>query len=447
VRKIDISATDLISSLLVLDKEVGLCVLDSCNDTHPGSQFLIAGISPVATHEITNNGPAETLTQLDEFLAGDEAAVFTISYDFGRKLENIGPARQTAEPDLFVSLFEHLIIHNYETQESFITGNLRRIETTLEIVESARTDRTKHTAIPQTISSNFTRPDYLAAVEVVKERIRRGDTYQTNLTQQLTVKLPGDFSKPLIFERLRSRHPSPFAAYLERPTSTVISSSPESFLRINRENISASPIKGTRPRGTNPAEDRRLRHKLQTSEKDRAENTMIVDLLRNDLGRVCEYGSVTVRDICSIQELATLFHLVSTIDGQLRPETRPSDIIRALFPCGSITGAPKISTMRIIDEIEPNPRGLSMGAIGIYVPESGYDLEPGIDMSVAIRTMTIRENDAVFNVGGGITIDSDPECEYKESLIKARALLDSLGVKFPDATLFREPEHLSTSVV
>src|SRR4029077_2089351 len=195
---------------------------------------------------------------------------------------------------------------------------------------------------------------------------------------------------------------------------------------IRNGNITASPIKGTRPRGVNSVEDRRLRHELQTSEKDRAENTMIVDLLRSDLGRVCEYGSVAVRDLCSIQELPTLFHLVSTIEGKLRSDTRQSDIIRALFPCGSITGAPKISTMRIIDEFEPDQRGLSMGAIGLYIPEEGFDLQPGIDSSVAIRTMTIRENTVTFNVGGGITIDSDPESEYMESLLKARALVDAL---------------------
>jgi para-aminobenzoate synthetase component 1 len=290
----------------------------------------------------------------------------------------------------------------------------------------------------------LSRSEYFAAIEAIKERIRRGDTYQTNLTHQITVDLPSDFQNQAVFERLRQKHPAPFAAYIDRRGSTVISASPERFFRVAGSHIETSPIKGTRPRGRTPAEDQRMRHELETSEKDRAENMMIVDLLRNDLGRVCEYGSVRVRELCSVLELPTVFHLVSTIDGDLRQEIKPSDIIRALFPSGSITGAPKISTMKIIDELEPDQRGLSMGAIGVYIPPNGFDLPPGIDMSVAIRTMAIRNNTATFNVGGGITIDSDPECEYQESLIKAKALLDSLGV---EETCFDSPEHFSTRVV
>ena len=192
--------------------------------------------------------------------------------------------------------------------------------------------------------------------------------------------------------------------------------------------IETSPIKGTRRRGVTPEEDAALKRDLLTSPKDRAENTMIVDLLRNDLGRVCEYGSVRVDKLCELEEHPTLFHLVSTVSGELRPDTTFSDIIRALFPCGSITGAPKISTMRIIDELEPTPRGLSMGAIGYSIP-SGLGMDPVIDLSVAIRTMVFRDGTATFNVGGGITIDSDPEQEYEESLLKAKALLSALNAK------------------
>ena len=161
---------------------------------------------------------------------------------------------------------------------------------------------------------------------------------------------------------------------------------------------------------------------------------MIVDLLRNDLGRVCEYGSVHVEKLCDLEEHPTLFHLVSTISGELKENTKPSEILKALFPCGSITGAPKISTMRIIDQIEPSPRGLSMGAIGYYLPEGFGEinsplstLNSRLDLSVAIRTMVIRDQTATFNVGGGIVIDSDPESEYAETLTKAKALLEAIG--------------------
>lgn len=161
---------------------------------------------------------------------------------------------------------------------------------------------------------------------------------------------------------------------------------------------------------------------------------MIVDLLRNDLGRVCNYGSVKVEKLYGLEEHPTLFHLVSTISGELRPDTKPSDILKALFPCGSITGAPKISTMRIIDEIELTPRGLSMGAIGYCIPSifdgADSDLQSpvsGLDLAVAIRTMVVRDQTATFNVGGGIVIDSDPEAEYAETLTKAKALLNAIG--------------------
>ncbi|MGH9821243.1 MAG: chorismate-binding protein, partial [Pyrinomonadaceae bacterium] len=205
-------------------------------------------------------------------------------------------------------------------------------------------------------------------------------------------------------------------------------------------------IKGTRPRGKNASADDALRQELLTSQKDIAENTMIVDLLRNDLGRVCEFGSVRVEKLCDLEEHPTLFHLVSTISGDLKENLKFSDILMALFPCGSITGAPKVSTMRIIDEIEPDARGLSMGAIGFAIRGSRFNVQgskthrssltarPSLDLSVAIRTMTIRDNRAVFNVGGGIVIDSDPGSEYEESLLKAKALLDAIGARFGESS-------------
>ena len=157
---------------------------------------------------------------------------------------------------------------------------------------------------------------------------------------------------------------------------------------------------------------------------------MIVDLLRNDLGRICEYGSINVEKLCEMEEHPTLFHLVSTISGDLRKGVKFSDILKAVFPCGSITGAPKINTMRIIDEIESEDRGLSMGAIGYHVPKEVFGMPETLDLSVAIRTMVIRDQTAIFNVGGGIVIDSDPDSEYQETLTKAMALLNAIGARF-----------------
>jgi len=184
--------------------------------------------------------------------------------------------------------------------------------------------------------------------------------------------------------------------------------------------VEAWPIKGTRARGASAEEDARLKAELQRSAKDAAENVMIVDLLRNDLGRVCRYGSIEVAELCALQEHPTLFHLVSKVRGTLRSEVSASELLRATFPCGSITGAPKLRAMEIIDEVETTPRGLSMGAIGYF------SFDGAIDLNVAIRTMVVRDGAARFNVGGGIVADSDPASEYEESLVKARALLRAL---------------------
>ncbi|HBR58302.1 MAG TPA: hypothetical protein DEA22_12690 [Blastocatellia bacterium] len=284
------------------------------------------------------------------------------------------------------------------------------------------------------VSSNFTKDEYFAAIESIKERIRRGDTYQVNLTQQLTARFPSGFRPEINFSRLRALHPAPFAAFLRRNRSSVVSASPEQFIRIETKGseriITASPIKGTRPRGITPSGDKKLSKELISSEKDRAENVMIVDLLRNDLGRICSFGDVRVTSLCNLEQHPSLFHLVSTITGKLEGNPGIAPVIKALFPCGSITGAPKISTIRIIDEIEPVPRGLSMGAIGFMIPPEGFlPFSDFLEMSVAIRTMVVRDQEAIFNVGGGIVIDSDPEKEYEESLLKAKALFSALSIR------------------
>jgi para-aminobenzoate synthetase component 1 len=426
VREIDIGADRLVSALLKLSETEQVCILDSCGVGHLGSHLLVAGIRPVESFEISGD-VGETLEIIDRALSQDGlAAFFTLSYDLGRKLQGF-PANLTNEPDVFAALFECLVVHDYDSRKTFLTGNAARFDAVeKELVESLF--EVAAVSDDATIGTNFSREEYIAAIETIKEYIRDGDTYQTNLTQQFTAELPDGLRAADIFFRLRRDHPAPFSAFFKRENSTVVSASPERFFRVAEGNIiSASPIKGTRPRGDAPEQDAALRRDLLSSEKDRAENTMIVDLLRNDLGRVCEYGSVRVEKLCDIEEHPTLFHLVSTISGKLRENIRPSDTLKALFPCGSITGAPKIQTMRIIDEIEPVARGLSMGAIGYSIPANGFGgLEPGIDTSVAIRTMVVKDQTAIFNVGGGIVIDSDPQSEYDESLLKANALLTAL---------------------
>ncbi len=429
VREIDIGADRLISALLKLSETEQVCILDSCGVGHLGSHLLIAGIRPVESFE-TSGDAVDMLKRLDRKISQEGIATFfTLSYDLGSKLQqptvNVVP---TNESDLFAACFDCLIVHDYGSGKMFLTGNADRFNQIESLLQENKFETASPAAGDANIASNFSRDDYIEAIDTIKEYIREGDTYQTNLTQQFTVHIPDGLRAADIFFRLRRDHPAPFSAYFTRENSTVVSASPERFFRVDKDNtISASPIKGTRPRGDTPEQDAELRRDLLSSGKDRAENTMIVDLLRNDLGRVCEYGSVRVEKLCDIEEHPTLFHLVSTISGKLRDDVKTSDILRALFPCGSITGAPKIRTMQIIDEIEPVPRGLSMGAIGYSIPKNGFDgLEPGIDTSVAIRTMVIKDQTATFNVGGGIVIDSDPQPEYDESLLKAKALLNAL---------------------
>ncbi len=467
MQTLEISADELIPSLLSLSESEPVCILDSCGVGNLGSHLLIAGIDPVEVVEISDDDPSVVLAELDARLDGDLASIFTLSYDFGEKMVGLSrplpaPSPQH-EPDAFIASFDVLIVHDYDTGETTLTGNSDKFSVIAAKLHDADANfkseisdfKSKISDSKTTVTSNFTKPEYLAAIEDIKEGIRCGDTYQTNLTQQLTAPLDDELTPQMIFHRLRQQHPAPFASFIKRLDSTVVSASPERFFHINGElaqttggnptcregvpsRITTSPIKGTRPRGTTPNGDAALRHELLTSPKDRAENTMIVDLLRNDLGRVCEYGSVRVEKLCDLEEHPTLFHLVSTVSGELRNDVKFSDILKALFPCGSITGAPKISTMRIIDEIETAKRGLSMGAIGYYVPSPKsnvqghgptWDFGHGtLDSSVAIRTMVIRDKTATFNVGGGIVIDSDPEKEYDESLLKAKALLTALGI-------------------
>ncbi len=420
--RIDLSADELSAKLLSIAAAGGsVAMLDSCGVGHLGSHLLIAGLEEHFSESISDQDPERSLRRFEELTGKGLSAIFTLSYSLGEKLCGIAPS-VSSEPDIFVRLFRNLIMHDYDTGETWITGeagNCAAIEETLlktvpllppEIISS-----------PQVVS-NFSREDYVSAVKVIQQHIRRGDTYQTNLTRGISFELPYGTTPEHIFARLRRDHPAPFAAFIKRPDSSVISASPERFFRIEDRDISVSPIKGTRARGNSPDSDAKLRQELERSEKDRAENIMIVDLMRNDLGRVCEFGSVRAESICVVEEHPTLFHMVSTVKGRLRPEAGIADTLRAVFPCGSITGAPKISTMRIIRELEPAPRGLSMGAIGSFQPESGI-----FDVSVAIRTMTVRAGFAAFNVGGGIVIDSDPETEYDETVTKSRALLAASG--------------------
>lgn len=268
------------------------------------------------------------------------------------------------------------------------------------------------------LESNFTKEDYCKAIEEVKDYIQAGDIYQANLSQRFSVEFEGD--PWLLYKRLRSINPAPFAAYLNFDDVVVISSSPERFLKVEGDRIETRPIKGTRPRGSTAEEDQKLADELMSSDKDRAEHVMIVDLERNDLGRVCEYGTVKVSEFEILESYPTVHHMVSTVEGRLREGVDQVDILKATFPGGSITGAPKVRSMEIIDELEPTKRSVYTGAIG-YLSFNG-----NLDLNIAIRTILLKDGRAHYQVGGGIVADSDPKQEYQETLDKGRALEEAV---------------------
>jgi para-aminobenzoate synthetase component 1 len=274
--------------------------------------------------------------------------------------------------------------------------------------------------IAPALFSSFTPESYRAAVERVREYIVAGDIFQANLSQRFEAPLAE--SAWSLYSRLRRRNPAPFAAFLDFPEVVVVSASPERFLRVDRQgHVETRPIKGTRPRGIGPEHDAALGQALAESAKDRAENLMIVDLMRNDLSRVCAPGTVRVSELFSLEHYATVHHLVSTVVGELAPGADALDLLRAAFPGGSITGAPKLRAMEVIAELEPSRRGVYCGTIG-YVSVTGE-----IDTSIAIRTAVVQDGRVYFSAGGGIVADSDPGQEYLETIDKARALIDVLA--------------------
>jgi para-aminobenzoate synthetase component 1 len=270
------------------------------------------------------------------------------------------------------------------------------------------------------LGSSFSHEGYLDVVSRVREYIYAGDIFQANISQRFEAPL-GE-SPWSLYRRLRRHNPAPFAAFLDLPGVAVVSSSPERFLQVDPSgHVETRPIKGTRARGVGPEHDAALGQALTESAKDRAENLMIVDLMRNDLSRVCRPGSVRVSELFALERYATVHHLVSTVVGDLAPGTDALDLLRAAFPGGSITGAPKLRAMEIIAECEPSRRGVYCGCIGYW------SVTGALDTSIAIRTAVVRGGRIYFSAGGGIVADSVPEDEYRETLDKARATIDVLA--------------------
>ena len=339
-------------------------------------------------------------------------------------------------PDSFFGIYDGAIVVDHLLEKVYLAspgffGNpekwVAEVEKVITAAEGlhfpAQSSELASEARPK-LTANMTKTYYLKAIARIKEYIRSGDIYQVNMTQRFQCRT--EASSYDLYTRLRNLNPAPFAAYLDFGMGQLLSSSPERFLQIRNGKVQTRPIKGTRPRGATEQEDNANRLELMESEKDRAELLMIVDLMRNDLGRVCKTGSVKVMEMYHIEDYSTVFQLVSTVEGELEEGIHALDCIKAAFPGGSITGAPKIRAMEIIDEIEPTQRNVYTGSIG-YVGFNG-----DADLNIVIRTILQKGDTAYFQVGGGIVWDSDAEMEYEETLVKAKALIEALQAELPE---------------
>ncbi len=429
----------------------GLALLESAR---PGrnARWTYLTADPVAVLDAPAAGPdpfavaRRLLTRLDAtpivpadappFLGG---LVGFLGYDLGHALERLPTIALDDQglPPLRLGLHDWVVAWDRRTGHAWLAGraldsDARRLARRLDDVHARLTAPLPSTPAaepdgPYLFRSSLTRHAYEAGVETVRQHIADGDIYQANLTRRLETPFDGDPWEP--YRRLRTGDPSLFSAYLDLGASpetgrprALLSASPEPFLSLDAAGVVASdPIKGTRPRGRDRAEDRALACELLTSAKDRAENVMIVDVLRNDLGRVCRPGSVRVPRLCRLERTAAVQHLVSTVMGRLSPGRDAFDLLAASFPGGSITGAPKIRAMEILERLEPVRRGPYTGALGWIGPDGA------MQTSILIRTFVADGRRLTLHVGGGITWGSDPAAEWEETVAKARGPLGAIG--------------------
>lgn len=438
----------------------GLVVFDSAKNSHPQGRYSYLSADPVRTFEITRASYGlDPFVEIRETLARFEAAIVpglppfqggaagVLAYELGSCFEQLPevPHDELQIPHLAVGVYDWVIAWDHQERRCWVisTGfpetesglrQQRARDSANRVIKAiapfsvpqgaiggADTPRCELTAttfpageLPQ-LGSNFSHETYLAAVERVIEYIRAGDIFQANLAQRLVY--PSDEAPLELYRRLRRCNPAPFAGFFSRDDWAIASASPERFLQLVEGVAETRPIKGTRRRHSNPQTDLLVAQELHESEKDLAENRMIVDLLRNDLSRVCRAGTIRVPQLCEVETYETVQHLVSVVQGQLREGLDAWDLLKATFPGGSITGAPKVRAMEIIAELEQVARGPYCGSL-FYV---GFDGR--CDSSILIRTFVVRRGWVQCSVGGGVTVQSKPEEEYRETLHKAAGML------------------------
>jgi para-aminobenzoate synthetase component 1 len=366
-------------------------------------------------------------------------AVGYFSYDLCHFIEKL-PTKAIDDlqlPESYLGFYDAIVAFDHQEKKTYIvsTGFPEMEEAARKRRAEARRNELRNTIMlappPAAAGENAVKKDvklkakfshagYLEAVVKAREYICAGDIFQVNLSQRLEVDI--NTTPYELYKRLRKINPAPFANYFNFDGVSIVGASPERFLKVRGDWVETRPIKGTKPRGKTPPEDKALAASLLKSVKDRAENIMIVDLERNDIGRVCRYGTVKVKELAILETYPTVFHLTSTVVGQLREGKNIIDLLKATFPGGSISGAPKVRAMEIIDELEPTRRSVYTGSLG-YLSFSG-----DIDMNIVIRTFIVKDGKAYFQVGGAIVYDSEPEAEYIETLDKGKALIEALGL-------------------
>ncbi len=355
------------------------------------------------------------------------------SYDLNASFERIprGQKDILAVPEIYFMFFPVIAVFDIEKNKIEIFAAAQTKKSAEKLVPQfakrlfsgkspLRTKQNPARAISTKISSNFSKSNFIRAVKKTKEYIFAGDIFQANISQMLSVKL--NCAPFELYNRLMVANPAPFSAFLNLRGFQIISSSPELLLKIDGRKISTRPIAGTRPRGKTVVQDKMLEHELRKSEKELAEHSMLVDLERNDLGKISAPGSVKINELFTIERYARVMHLVSEISGTLAKGKGSFDAIRALFPGGTITGCPKVRSMEIIRELEPTKRGPYTGSIG-YIGIDG-----NVELNIAIRTMVSKVGRVFFSAGAGIVADSVPQKEFTETMHKARAMIDALNL-------------------
>jgi para-aminobenzoate synthetase component 1 len=351
-------------------------------------------------------------------------AIGYFSYDLARRLEHLPVIAEDAEriAEMAVGIYPWALVVDHHMQESTLVVQGLAAEKCADLVNRfsalPEIQNQRPFAVLGDIRPNMDKKAYAHAFERIKQYLLEGDCYQVNLTQRFAATCTGDAWTA--YQLLRQVNAAPFSCYLNLPDVQILSSSPERFLKLQDGKVETKPIKGTRPRKPDPVEDAEQIRLLENSLKDRAENLMIVDLLRNDIGKTCKNGSVEVPTLFAVESYATVHHLVSTVTGELAEGQQALDLLRSCFPGGSITGAPKIRSMEVIEELEPHRRGVYCGAIA-YI---GFD--GNMDSNIAIRTLVQSGGTIRFWAGGGIVNDSVLDEEYQECFDKAAALLDVL---------------------